>query len=352
MEVEELEIAHLELRYAHTRIMKRGSLISLAASIEQYGQISPVIIVAPRVLIDGYRRVAALKLCKRDTVLAEAWSRGEDQALLRMLATGCERRWEAMEQAALIRELITRHEMSQARVARMLGHDPSWVARRLSLLEVLSEEVLEKIRSGRVSSWAASRVLAPLARANADHAAALARWISQEHVSTRDLASFFGHYQSANAIARERMVANPSLFMKALHAKREDKEAANLRDGPEGKWLSDLGLVASTLRRLSRLAAAVLYPGHKGCGGVLATLGEVADLVQTLDEQIRRQHDFTGVETGRSNPSSQGNEDSPDQPCPESVAQHHPQDPAWQGKGRTAPAVQVAGCLAPGCRDL
>ena len=36
-------------------------------------------------LIDGYRRVAALKLCKRDTVLAEHWSCKEDQALRRVL---------------------------------------------------------------------------------------------------------------------------------------------------------------------------------------------------------------------------------------------------------------------------
>ena len=68
MEVMEMEIAHLELRYAHTRIIKRESLVALAASIEQWGQIIPVITVAPRVLIDGYRRVAALKLCKRETV--------------------------------------------------------------------------------------------------------------------------------------------------------------------------------------------------------------------------------------------------------------------------------------------
>lgn len=162
MEVVEMEIAHLELRYAHTRIIKRESLVTLAASIEQWGQIIPVITVAPRVLIDGYLRVAVLKLCKRDTVLAEHWSCREDKALLRVLVSGSERRWDVVEQAALIRELIDGHQMSGARVAERLGRNPSWVARRLSLLDGLPEEILQKVRAGCLSSWAASRVLAPL----------------------------------------------------------------------------------------------------------------------------------------------------------------------------------------------
>jgi ParB family chromosome partitioning protein len=329
MEVTEMEIAHLELRYAHTRIIKRESLVALAASLDQWGQIMPVVTVAPRVLIDGYRRVAALKLCKRDTVLVEHWSCKEDQALLRVLVCGCERRWDVVEQAALIRELIDCHKISQARVARRLGRNPSWVARRLSLLEALPEEILQKVRSGRLSSWAASRVLAPLARANADHAAALGRWITREHVSTRDLADFFAHYQSAAAITRERMAAAPSLFMKALRTREQKKEAGKLRAGPEGQWVSDLLDVVTTLRRLSVCRAPVLSPGHQGCA--LRAIGEATRLIQVLDSETRRYHDSKGPESCRSNPSSKGNENPPDQPRAQGVEEHHPKDPARQG---------------------
>ena len=145
--------------------------------------------------------------------------------------------------------------MSQAEVARKLGRDPSWVARRLGLLELLPEQILCRVRSGRLSSWAASRVLAPLARANAEHAAALARWAAREQVGTRQLAEFFRHYQSATAIARERMVADPALFLKALRVKEQQKEADKLRAGPEGRWLADLLRTVGTLRHLSRHAA-------------------------------------------------------------------------------------------------
>ncbi len=42
------------------------------------------------------------------------------------------------------------------------------MSRRLALLAQWSEPVQEAVREGVLSSWAASRVLVPLARANAD----------------------------------------------------------------------------------------------------------------------------------------------------------------------------------------
>ena len=331
IEAGEVEIAHLDLRYAHTRIMNKESLVRLAASIEQWGQSMPVITVIPRVLIDGYRRVAALKLCKRDTVLAEQWNCTEGEALLRVLSVGCERRWDVFEQAALIRELISCHKISQARVARLLGRNPSWVSRRLGLLESLPEEVLKKVRSGRLSSWAASRVLAPLARANAGHATSLGRWISREHVSTRDLADFFDHYKSAPGITRERMAAEPAIFLKAMGARKQDKEAALLRAGVEGKWLSDLSGVVATLRRLNRQMEALFHLVLKDRDFVVATLGQATDLIRTLDDKIRRADDRERLEGCGTDPSSQRHGNPADQPGSQGIEEHRPQGPSEQG---------------------
>ncbi len=314
METLEMEIAHLDLRYAHTRIMNKKSLLSLAASIEQWGQSMPVTTVAPDVLIDGYRRVAALKLCKRDTVLAERWNCGEDQALMRLLAVGCEQRWDVFEQAAIIQELVVCHKVSQARVARLLGKDPSWVSRRLGLLEALPEEVLKKVRSGRLSSWSASRVLAPLARANGDHAASLCRWMSREHVSTREIAQFFDHYKSAANIVRERMAAEPAIFMKAMGARKQDKEAAVLRAGVEGKWRSDLRGALTTLRCLNRQTEALFHLVIKDRDLVVATLREAKEIIGSIEEKIRSADDRKRPQGGGEDPSAQGDGNPTDQP--------------------------------------
>lgn len=264
--LETLEIAHLDLRYAHTRIRRLEALLPLMRSVEQWGQLRPVSVVPSdppcHVLVDGYRRVEALRRCGKDMVLAEVWSCGEREALLALLMREQDRRWEALEEASVIRELHERHELSQESIARLLGKDKSWVCRRLSLLSALPEQVLESVRNGHLSPWAAGRVLAPLARANPEHATALSRVLSQEPLSTRELWEFFHHYQKANRKQRQNMVLNPVLFLKALRAKEEESRTHCLKEGPEGKWLKDMKGVAHILVRLRSTLPLVIYPGQ------------------------------------------------------------------------------------------
>jgi hypothetical protein len=48
------------------------------------------------------------------------------------------------------------------------------------------------VRAGRLSSWAATRIVAPLARANPEHADRLLMALSQAPLSTRELRRWFG----------------------------------------------------------------------------------------------------------------------------------------------------------------
>lgn len=261
-ELTHLEISQLDLRYAHTRIRRPEALLPLMRSLEKWGQRRPVSVVrsdpSSHVLVDGYLRVEALRRCGKDTVLAEVWLCGEMEALLQVLMREQERRWEALEEASLIRELHDRHALSQDRIASLLGKHKSWVSRRLSLLSALPEEILDAVRSGDLSPWAAGRVLAPLARANPEHAKAL----SQSHLSTREMEELFRHYQKANRKERERMVLDPVLFLKALRAREEEGRIHSLKDGPEGRWLRDMKVAGHILVRLAKALPSVIYPGQ------------------------------------------------------------------------------------------
>jgi hypothetical protein len=101
-----------------------------------------------------------------------------------------------------------------------------------------------------------------LARANPEHAMALTRILSEEHLSTRELEEWFRHYQKANRKQRQNMVLNPVLFLKALRAKEEDSRTHGLKEGPEGNWLKDMKLLAHILVRLTRTLPLVIYPGQ------------------------------------------------------------------------------------------
>jgi len=323
-EVKEIEIAQLHLRYAHTRIEWPEKVLALASSIERFGQILPVIVLREEgncfVLLDGYLRVKALKRCLRDTVVAEIWECKEEEALVKILARAHSRKWDLFEEAALLRELHDQYHLSQSRIASMVGRKQSWVSGRLAVYSVLSEDLLESIRKGVISTWAATRVIAPIARAIPEHAKALSENLSKVSLSTRELAQFFHYYQQANRKQRENMVSDPFLFLKALRAKEETIEAKALKEGPEGRWLRDLRVIAHMLRGLLREVSTLFYSGQCNLDRriLLTAFEESQKQFMELEKQIRRydRDDYPGDEASHFKSLSEGSPNPADQPNP------------------------------------
>ncbi len=323
-EVKEIEIAQLHLRYAHTRIEWPQRVLTLASSIERFGQILPVIVLREEgnsfVLLDGYLRVKALKRCLRDTVMAEIWEGKQEEALVEILARANSRKWDLLEEAALLRELHDQYHLSQSRIASMVGRKQSWVSARLALYGALSEELLESIRKGAISTWAATRVIAPIARAIPEHAKALSDNLSQASLSTRELVLLFRHYQKANRNQRDHIVREPVLFLKSLRAKEEATEAKSLKEGLEGKWLRDLRVIAHMLRGLIKQVPMLFYPGQSNLDRriLLSAFEESKEQFIKLEKQIRRYdcHDHPGDEASPFESLSERSSNPADQPNP------------------------------------
>jgi ParB-like chromosome segregation protein Spo0J len=323
-EIKEIEIDQLHLRYAHTRIEWPQRVLALASSMERFGQILPVIVLREGdnsfILIDGYLRVKALKRCLRDTVMAEIWEGKEEEALVEILARTNSRKWDLLEEAALLRELHDQYHLSQSRIASMVGRKQSWVSGRLALYSALSEDLLESIRKGAISTWAATRVIAPIARAIPEHAKVLSDNLSKASLSTRELTLLFHHYHKANRKQRENMVRDPFLFLKALRAKQETTEAKALKEGPEGKWLRDLRVIVHMIRGLLREVPTLFYSGQCNLDRriLLSVFEESQKQFIELETQIRRydRHDYPGDEAGHFESLSEGNSNQADQSNP------------------------------------
>lgn len=271
MTARELDLHRLELRYAATRVSEPQAVQRIAASLERSGQLVPCIVVNdPRpgeageerlVLIDGYRRVAALRRLGRDTAGIECWACDLTTALIQLLTRRQDRAFAIIEQALLLRELVIGPGISQHELARRCGHDVSWVNRRLQLLQGLPDSVLAAVCAGGLSSWAASRILVPLARANGEHAERLLQALAQQPLSTRELRGWFEHYQTASHATRERMVSHPWLFTQALQERHAMQSGEQLRDGPEGGWIADVRRIEALMTRLrQRLPSLVPLP--------------------------------------------------------------------------------------------
>ena len=293
----ELDLHRLELRFAAMRIVDAPAVQRLATSIQECGQLVECVAAgepeaASLVLIDGYRRVAALRRLGRDTAQVQCWSCPVDQALTQVLARSGSRPFAPIEEAMLLRELIDAHGLTQREAARHCGRDVSWVQRRLVLLGELPETLLAAVRSAQVSSWAATRVFAPLARANKDHANRLLASLDGQRLSTRELRSWFEHYQGAQREQRERMVEHPRLFIDSLQERQRDRDAQRLRDGPERDVMGDLGQLGSLLERVRRRLAPLGNPAPaplaRACRRVHAAWPEVASELRRLSDDADR----------------------------------------------------------------
>jgi ParB-like chromosome segregation protein Spo0J len=115
----ELELHQLELRYE--RLRKRAPVAerALVGSLAEHGQKLPIVVVGEAgryVVIDGYKRLRALKRLSRDTVSAVDWAMAELDALLlerRLRASG----EDALDQAWLLAELSERFGLSLQQLA-------------------------------------------------------------------------------------------------------------------------------------------------------------------------------------------------------------------------------------------
>jgi ParB-like chromosome segregation protein Spo0J len=263
----QVELHRLQLRFAETRVREPRAIDQLARSIESCGQLVACIAVreshgveelteegascvAPSwVLIDGYRRVQALRKVGCDLARVQQWNCDIAQGLLAVLSGSQGRACAPIEQALLLRELqvlgLSQHEM-----ARRSGRDVSWVSRRLQLVSELPDSVLAAVREGTLSCWAASRVMSPLARANAEHAEALLAAVREQALSTRELRAWLQHYQGATRQTRERMVLHPKLFLQAQLAQEQQLDVERLRAGPEGQCLQELQRLRWLLQRV------------------------------------------------------------------------------------------------------
>jgi ParB-like chromosome segregation protein Spo0J len=287
----QIDLHRLELRFEATRITDTVAVQRLANSIQESGQLVACIAADDQdrgalVLIDGYRRLSALKRLGADTALVQCWHCPVGPALAQMLAHSFSRAFDPMEEALMLRELIDSLGLSQREAARQCARDVSWVHRRLVLLGALPQDLVQAVRNAQVSSWAAARIVAPLARANSEHASQLLASLQANHLSTRELQAWFAHYQGAQHKQRQRMVDHPRLFIDSLNETQSQRTAKDLRAGPEREVAGELGYLQALLGRVcSRLAplSAPLEPALKGAVERLhATLPEVSNELKRL----------------------------------------------------------------------
>jgi ParB/RepB/Spo0J family partition protein len=250
----ELELPQLTLRYEHLRKRHPSQERALLASLAEIGQQLPIVVVRQEdqfVLIDGYKRVRALRRLARDTVRATPWEVEEVEALLleRGLRRGSE---DALDQAWLLAELKQRFGWSVDELARCFEHSKSWVSGRLALLESLPAPIQQQVRVGALSAHAAMKYLVPLARMDGEAARQLAAALASMKPTTREVGALYNGWRSGTQRTRELILQTPQIYLQAQAAQSAPPASATER------FLQDLGALGGIARRAHRALEAGL----------------------------------------------------------------------------------------------
>jgi len=194
--IEEIGVSEIGERYGMYRIVNPRADAAMVQSIRKYGQMTPVVCVKREdgyELIDGFKRLRACRRLDKTTLRVktiEVSARVCKAVMIQLNQSG--RSINEMEEAMVLQSLHREDGLTQTEIAVLLGRDKSWVSRRISLIERLSEEVQEDLRLGLISVMT-GRDLAKLPRGNQKEAADA---ILKRHYSTREAAKLIGYLLS------------------------------------------------------------------------------------------------------------------------------------------------------------
>jgi len=147
----EVELAHLDLRYESFRLKQAALEERLLASIAQRGIEEPlegVEVKAVRVLLNGFKRYRCARKLRLATVPYSSLGPDEAVGILSLLRTSNNRALSILEQAAFIAELKNARAMNVAQIAAELCRSKSWVSVRLGLFAEMSEKVRRQLFAG------------------------------------------------------------------------------------------------------------------------------------------------------------------------------------------------------------
>jgi ParB/RepB/Spo0J family partition protein len=193
--IEDIEISKMGERYGSFRIVSPRADEAMARSMKKYGQLSPVVCARMEgvcEIIDGFKRLRVCRSLGEETLKARVLNGTERVLKAAIIQLNRGSSISGLEEAMVLSSLYRDDGLSQTEIAVLLGRHKSWVSRRISLIERLSDEVRQDVRLGLLSQ-SMGRELAMLPRGAQKEAA---HAIIKHRLSTREAAKLIRYLLS------------------------------------------------------------------------------------------------------------------------------------------------------------
>ena len=301
----EIEFHQLDLRYEGLRVRRPERERRLIASLAEHGQQVPIVVVALGgdrfLVIDGYKRVRALRRLREDTVEATVWAMGEAEALVldRSLRTSTAET--ALEQGWLLLELHETFSMTQEELAKQFDRSVSFVSRRLALVRELPTSIQDRVRRGEISGQVAMKYLVPMARVKREDCEALAEVLAKQKLTHREVGEVYAAWRSASPKLRSRLIEDPGLFLRVQreHAQPPEPDAS----GHLMRELEMLGVLARRAARRWGKGAAQMDPAQRELAELCLAQAR-ADLDRLCKQAERQEQTHAESQTTQRDPGA------------------------------------------------
>jgi len=196
-ETVDMPLTRISERFGYLRIINPQADKAMLRSMEKYGQMTSVVVSRMEKgryeMLDGFKRLRAgraLSLPSLNARILDLGIRAGKVALMQLNWIG--KSISSMEEAMVVHSLYHEEGLSQVEIATLLGRHKSWVCRRVSLIERLSDEVQENIRLGLLPISMGVE-LSKLQRSNQE---ALLETIRKHHLTWRETRKMVSALQS------------------------------------------------------------------------------------------------------------------------------------------------------------
>jgi ParB family transcriptional regulator, chromosome partitioning protein len=286
----QLEFHQLERRWEHLRVRHPARQRRLLTSLAESGQQTPIVVVTAEgqadryVVIDGYKRIAALEQLGRDTVEAVVWPMSEAAAVLLDRSLCLSEHESALEVGWLLAEMEQRFGYGLDELARRFDRSVSWVSRRLALAELLPETIQQQVREGKIAAQIAMKFLVPVARQSLEDCQRMAAIFAQHHCDTREAGQLYGAWRRGTPAIRRRILEDPGLFFKTQRQAQEKAPSA-----PGAELMRDLEMVAAIVNRTHRrLAGATATElDREQANAARQQIARIEKQLQRIDEKLQ-----------------------------------------------------------------
>lgn len=248
----------------------RTGLEAMKGSLRRHGQLTAVACYRLRgrlEVADGFKRVVAARALGWERLLVAVHEGDATAAKVLVWTSNRGTGLSEMEEAWVIRSLYRGDGLTQPQIAGLLGHDKSWVCRRLMLAEALAPEVEGWLRLGLLSATAA-RELHRLPRGNQ---AETAQEVMRQGLTSRQTAR----------------LVDEKLGARGPEAAQERKAG---RASPGERLISDVMQMRKVGARLSArlMERSVRSLGEEAAGVLVPSLTELSQQLDALGRQIAK----------------------------------------------------------------